>query len=101
MSQNQLRFVIGPTPNDFRAFLGDQDISDRLLVKSFRLKPIDADSGATTVELEVYADRIDVVTQTVNVHVVGWPRRTPIQWLRNLWDTFMLHVGDPIRRRIA
>lgn len=54
-----LRIVIGPHANDsqFRIFLGDEDLTDRLAVKSLEmsLEPLDA----TTVKLELYVQEVE------------------------------------------
>lgn len=100
IEKNKLRFVIGPTPNtDFKVYIGDQDISEKLMVKSFATK-LDAKTGFTTVELEVYSDQMEILADVVNVNVVNWPRRSLWQHIVNAKDTFMLHVGDPIRRAV-
>lgn len=100
IEKNKLRFKIGPTPsNDFHVYLGDEDISDRLMVKSLAMK-IDANTGFMTVTMEVYSDQLEILADVVNVNVVNWPRRTLWQHIVNLKDLFMLHVGDPIRRAI-
>jgi hypothetical protein len=100
IEKNKLRFVIGPTPNmDFKVFLGEEDISDKLMVKSFSTK-LDANTGFTTVSMEVYSDQMEILADVVNVNVVNWPRRTVLGHLRNLKDLFMLHIGDQIVRKL-
>lgn len=101
MEKNQLRFVIGPRPNtDFKVFLGEQEISNKLMVKSLAMR-IDADTGFTKVDMQVYADQLEILADVVNVNIVKWPRRSVWQHIVNAKDYFMLYVGDPIRRRVS
>ena len=67
---DKLRFVIGENCHDkFEIWLGDENIADRLQVKSLKC---DLSSGQfTTVTLEVYADEIDIMPKAVNVELVN------------------------------
>lgn len=65
-----LRIVVGPNVNDdFQVFIDDKDVTMKLMVKSMSMN-IDADTGATTVNLECYADNIEILAEVVNVRVI-------------------------------
>lgn len=66
-----LKIIVGPNPQDnFQVLLGDEDVTDKLLVRSMAFK-MDFDTGATTVDLECYADGVEVIADAVNVNIVG------------------------------
>ena len=69
---NNLKIVIGPNVNEpggFKVFLGDEDITEKLHVKSMTLK-VSSDPDITTVNLECYAENIEILASAVNVTVI-------------------------------
>lgn len=52
---DRFRIELGPTSQEFRLFLGDEDITQRLMVKSLSIH-VSGDSGYVTANMEVYVD---------------------------------------------
>jgi hypothetical protein len=83
MKNNQLRIKIGPNINkDFQVFLGDEDVTEKLSVKSVEMKA-GADDGLLHVTLDIYADGVEILTDEVVLRVEEWPlRRSFLERLR-------------------
>lgn len=67
--KNQLRLKIGQlTQHDFQAFLGDQDITDSLCIKSIRMEA-DSDTYRTKLTLEVYPEGLEIIPDDTVIKV--------------------------------
>ena len=69
---NGLHFKIGSTCQDWEVFLGDRDITSELMVRSLKFT-MNADSGFTVVELEAYADSLDILPGDTHITHVEMP----------------------------
>lgn len=86
-----MRLKIGQNPNkDFQIFLGDEDVTDRMVVKSLRVS-VDPVS-MTTATMEVYIDHCDIDIDNTRVNLLPLRRvkrsteNDVITMVRNFWN---------------